>query len=92
MPTTPKSWRLASATQALPGPVITSTRAMRWVPCASAAIACAPPMRQISSTPARCAAASTSGLVLPPGVGVTTASRSTPATLAGIAFISSEDG
>jgi hypothetical protein len=49
-------------------------------------------MRQISSTPAICAAASTSGLTSPLGVGVTTTSRSTPATLAGMAFISSEEG
>ena len=42
--------------------------------------------------PAMCAAASTSGLTSPSGVGVTITSRSTPATLAGIAFISTERG
>jgi hypothetical protein len=49
-------------------------------------------MRQISVSPSRCAAASTIGLAAPRGVGVTTAIRSTPATWAGMAFISSEEG
>ena len=43
-------------------------------------------------TPARRAAASTSGLILPPLAGVTITMRATPATLAGMAFISTEDG
>ena len=38
------------------------------------------------------AAASTSGLSLPSGAGTTITSRGTPATLAGTAFISTEDG
>src|SRR5438477_602482 len=57
-----------------------------------AEIACAPPTRYISETPPRCAAASTSGLSLPSGDGTTITTRSTPATLAGTAFISTEDG
>ena len=54
-------------------------------------MACAPPNRQISSTPARWAAAITVGLISPCGVGVTMTRRSTPATLAGMAFISTDD-
>ena len=42
--------------------------------------------------PARRAAASTSGLIFPPLAGVTITMRSTPATLAGMAFISTEEG
>ena len=38
------------------------------------------------------AAASTSGLSLPSGVGTTIATRAQPATFAGAAFISTEDG
>jgi hypothetical protein len=38
------------------------------------------------------AAASTSGLSLPSGDGTTITTRATPATLAGTAFISTEDG
>ena len=45
MPTAPYTWRLASMTYALPGPLITSARATVWVPNAMAAIACAPPTR-----------------------------------------------
>jgi hypothetical protein len=50
-------------------------------------------MRQISSTPAMCAAASTSGLTLPLGVGVTDDQPARrPGDLGGIAFISSDEG
>jgi hypothetical protein len=42
--------------------------------------------------PARQAAASTIGFLAPSGVGTTIASSRTPATLAGIAFISTDDG
>ena len=45
MPTRPNTWRLASATYALPGPTILSTAPMVAVPNASAAIAWAPPTR-----------------------------------------------
>ena len=38
------------------------------------------------------AAARTSGLSLPPGAGTTITRRPTPATFAGTAFISTEDG
>ena len=69
-----------------------STGAMLAVPQASAATAWAPPMRQTSSTPARRAAASTSGLSAPPGAGTHIAMRGTPATRAGRAFISTEEG
>jgi hypothetical protein len=43
-------------------------------------------------TPARLAAASTSGLRTPSGVGTTITICVTPATCAGIAFISTDDG
>ena len=62
------------------------------VPYASAAIACAPPIVNTRVTPARCAAASTSGLRTPSGVGTTMTISRTPATCAGIAFISTDDG
>ena len=48
--------------------------------------------RRRATTPARCAAASTSGLRTPPGVGTTMTISATPATCAGIAFISTDDG
>ena len=44
IPTSPKSWRFASVTQALPGPATMSTASIDSVPSASAATACAPPM------------------------------------------------
>ena len=42
--------------------------------------------------PAIFAAASTSGASLPSGAGTTITTRGTPATLAGTAFISTDDG
>ena len=45
IPTWPTTWRFASCTYGLPGPTITSTGRTDSVPYASAAIACAPPMR-----------------------------------------------
>ncbi|CPK70632.1 Uncharacterised protein [Bordetella pertussis] len=48
-------------------------------------------MAKARSTPAMAAAASTMGLRTPSGVGVTISSG-TPATLAGMAFISTDDG
>ena len=92
MPTLPNTWRLASATQALPGPVILSTGRMVAVPQASAAMAWAPPIRQISLTPAIAAAASTGAATRPPGAGTAIAMRPTPAIRAGTAFISTELG
>ena len=49
-------------------------------------------MANTRSTPAMAAAASTSSLASPPGVGTTMISSSTPATLAGMAFMSTEEG
>ena len=49
-------------------------------------------MRQTSSAPAISAASMTSGLSTPSGVGTTMTMRSTPATLAGTMFISTDDG
>ncbi|CFM98590.1 Uncharacterised protein [Bordetella pertussis] len=49
-------------------------------------------MAKARSTPAMAAAASTMGLRTPSGVGVTMISSGTPATLAGMAFISTDDG
>ena len=92
MPTRPKTRRLACATYALPGPTILSTRGTRSVPKASAPTACAPPIVNTRSTPAIAAAASTIGLRTPSGVGTTITSSPTPATLAGMAFISTDDG
>ncbi len=44
MPTVPETARLASRTQALPGPTMTSTGAIVSVPWTSAKIAWAPPI------------------------------------------------
>ncbi|CNL11725.1 Uncharacterised protein [Mycobacterium tuberculosis] len=44
------------------------------------------------STPAMQAAASTSSLISPRGVGTTMTTSVTPATLAGMAFINTDDG
>ena len=49
-------------------------------------------MANTRSTPLMAAAASTMGLRVPSGVGVTMTSSGTPATLAGIAFISTDEG
>ncbi len=57
MPTIPATSRLAAVTYMLPGPTMTSTGRIVSVPYARAAIACAPPTRYTSSTPARAAAA-----------------------------------
>ena len=71
-----------------PGPTILSTRGTVAVPYASAAIACAPPTRNSRVTPASSAAAITTGS----GRGQTTMISRTPATRAGIAVISSDEG
>ena len=64
-------------------------RAEPWpVPYASAAIACAPPTRKSRVTPASSAAAITTGS----GRGQTAMISRTPATRAGMAVISSEEG
>ena len=78
----------ASATHVLPGPTMRSTRGMVPVPYARAATACAPPTRNTRSTPAIFAAASTTAS----GLGQTAMTSATPATRAGMAVMSSEDG
>jgi len=84
---------LAAATYALPGPTIVSTAGTVLVPWASAAIACAPPTRKTcSSTPATTIAAATAGFASRERGGVTTTIRPTPATLAGIAFMRTDEG
>lgn len=54
---------------------------------AKAAIACAPPTLNTLSTPAILAADRISGLITPPGAGVTIMISLTPAAFAGMAFI-----
>ena len=90
IPTWPTTWRLASATQRLPGPTILSTRGTVAVPNASAPTACAPPIRKIRVTPDRAQAASTVS-VTPLG-GTTATISCTPATSAGTAFMTTDDG
>lgn len=92
MPTVPNTRRLADATYALPGPQILSTAGTVCVPYASAATACAPPIVNTRSTPPNSAAASTRSFFRPSGVGTTITISPTPATRAGIAFISTDDG
>ena len=79
---------LAAVTHWLPGPTILSTGSIVSVPYASAATACAPPTAYTSSMPSSRATAS----VASAGRGVTTAIRPTPATRAGTAAITSDDG
>ena len=90
IPTSPTTWRFASATQRLPGPTILSTRGIVAVPYASAATACAPPIVKIRVTPERTHAASTAS-VTPVG-GITAMISCTPATIAGTAFMMTMDG
>ena len=75
-------------TYALPGPTTASTAAIVSVPYASAATAWAPPTAYTSSTPSSRATTR----IASDGLGVTTAMRRTPATSAGTAVITSEDG
>ena len=87
MPTTAATCRFASATYALPGPTITSTATDRIsVPYASAAIACAPPMRYSSSTLGEgCGGEHRRRAIVPSGRGgVHKATAGTPATRAGM--------
>ena len=84
---------MASCTYALPGPTITSTGATDSVPQASAAIACAPPIRYTSVTPQSTQAARITGCGRPPGPGgAQTAISSTPAARAVTAHITTVDG
>ena len=91
--TRPRTCRFASATYAFPGPAIFATAGMLAVPKARAATACAPPTRTTrSSSPTSTRAAATAGLASMARGGVATRISRTPATRAGIAFISTEDG
>ena len=83
---------MAVATYALPGPTILSTFGIVSVPYASAATACAPPIVNTRSTPAMDAAAITIAFISPLGVGTTILIELTPATLAGMVFIKTDDG
>ena len=93
MSTQPKTCRFASATQRLPGPTILSTAPDR--------------LRPVGERPHRLRAADAVDLVhagdvgrgenrgldqLAAGAGVTITTSSTPATRAGITFISTDDG
>ena len=90
IPANPDTWRLASVTKRFPGPTILSTRGRVAVPQASAAIACAPPIRKARVTPASSAAASTASLT-PPG-GVTMTISGTLATTAGTTLMMTVEG
>jgi hypothetical protein len=92
MPTCPNSWRLASATNALPGPITLFTARIDCVPQASAAIATAPPSCSTSRTPSSPASASAMSLTRPPLGGVAMTISRTPATCAGTTVISTLDG
>jgi hypothetical protein len=93
MPTTPETWRLASVTNAFPGPTILSTEGTLFVPNVSAAIACAPPAFTTVVAPARFAAYKTSGWIDPSERGgVHTTICPTPATNAGTTVIATDDG
>lgn len=85
MSTLLRSIILAPVTNTFPGPTIFWTGSIVSVPSAIAAMACAPPVLYISSTPAISAATSTRGLM---GAGVHMTTSSTPATLAGMAVMS----
>ncbi len=76
----------ASFTNAFPGPTILSTRGIDSVPKAKAAIAGGPPSAHTSSIPSSRAAAATAPA---PAGGVATTIRSTPATCAGTAHMTS---
>ena len=93
MSTRPNTCRFASATQALPGPTILSTRGTEAVPYASAATPCAPPRRNTRSTPAIFAAARIASGCVPSGPGgeIMTSCRH-PASFAGIAVMSTVEG
>jgi hypothetical protein len=93
MPTRPTTWRLASCTYGLPGPAITSTASTDSVPYASAAIACAPPIRYTSVTSHNTQAARITGFACPPGPGgAQTAISSTPAARAVTAPMTTVEG
>ncbi len=81
IPTLPNSWRLASATYALPAPTIMSTGSNSARPNAIAASAWTPPRQRIRSAPEEAIACSTAGWMPPPSRGGALATtRPTPAT------------
>ncbi len=83
MPTCPNSVRLASATNLLPGPTITSAFLPVNKPLAMVAMACTPPNVMMMSAPARSNAYSTYGCIGPPRNGPEQAMMVfTPAALA----------
>src|SRR5206468_1084451 len=88
----PKPRRFPVATQTFPGPTILSTRGTLSVPYASAATACAPPIRYSRSTPARWQAARTIGVSPSFPTGETAITSPTPATRAGMPVMSTVDG
>ena len=72
---------------------MTSQRGTQAVPSAMAATAWAPPIGNRRSTPSRAQAAATPAAAPPPGRGgEQTTMRSTPATCAGMAVMSTDDG
>ena len=84
---------LAAVTNWVPGPRILSTLGVEAVPQARAATACAPPARSTCVAPALKAQYRTSGETEPSGLGgVASTIVAQPATLAGAASISAEDG
>ena len=91
--TIPRTWRLAAATNALPGPTIFDTAGTVAVPNAKAATACAPPTRNTApSSPTSTSAAATPGLDSSVRGGVAAWRRGTPATRAGMALMRTEEG
>ena len=79
----------------MPGPVTTSAAAQSAVPYANIAMAWAPPAACTSVTPSSAQAASTAGAGRPPCAalgGDATAISLTPATWAGMTFITTDDG
>ena len=93
MPTWPNTSRLAAATQALPGPTILSTGCDAFGAIGQRRDRLRPADAiDIASRRRGCAAASTSGLILPPLAGVTITMRADARHRAGIAFISTDDG
>ena len=90
IPTCPTTWRFASATHRFPGPTILSTRGIVAVPKASAAMAWAPPTWKMRVTPESAHAARTASVT--PWGGTTATISCTPATRAGTAFITTDEG
>ena len=93
MSTRPKSCFFRLGDVDVARPTILSTRGSVSVPYASAATACAPPTVTTRPTPAIFAAAATAGAMPPRAwAGVAMTISSTPATAAGMQFISTVEG